>query len=406
MIQTGGYKVDYLPRYTPVDPQLVAFQPTTFLNGLMNGVRTVGLFNRAKQEAQLLPSETEAIMSGNRLAAAKNTSGLQVLPAEQAAKMAALSRDISVTPIQGQADIAKLKSLLQALPSTTERTIAENTAATGEANLATSTIPTRTKLAQIRTEGELNRAPTEEEYKGRLADLNNIKAMYEAYQVPAQNAIALRDLNTMAQTGTNLDWQRKMDQARMELERSQGEYYHNHGLYMLGLGRQPGRPIDVVHQLNEYQNVIDKINKEQIGANPKENLSWYENKVYGDNQPKVQIDPKTGEQIVTRQPQNTGIFGLGGQAQKNPRAEQLLTLRRQYEGAMDALRKQGASQLTAPSQSAAQTPTGGIPMEHIQTLIKNKDNPEAIQEFNDIYGQGMAEGVLSQPNLNGYATGQ
>ena len=77
-INTGGFDVDVMPHYTPVNPQLLAkYDPAPYLAGFQNAA-SVG---KAMQSLQEQPSQTAANIAGNTLTAKQDTglSGLDPL---------------------------------------------------------------------------------------------------------------------------------------------------------------------------------------------------------------------------------------------------------------------------------------------------------------------------------------
>lgn len=105
MINTGGFGVDVMPRYTPVDPTMVALNPANVTKGLQDAFSVATDAEKLKalkalndEVAQLREDRVNAHRLGYQQAAADSLKRIQLAPLETTAETGKLTGQIKLQP--------------------------------------------------------------------------------------------------------------------------------------------------------------------------------------------------------------------------------------------------------------------------------------------------------------------
>lgn len=148
-IQTRGFQLDVMPRYTPADPRLLAFDPSKIATGVGQGMSILEGLREMRQKAK--DREEQNALTPLRVAAktAEYQSIISRLPAEdRAAVVEALGRE-AAAPTNTARTIAENRSVLSNIGARTRADALDIAVRTGEAGTALETLPDRRDTAKI-----------------------------------------------------------------------------------------------------------------------------------------------------------------------------------------------------------------------------------------------------------------
>lgn len=108
MITTSGFKLSNLARYTPVDPNLVSFQPTKITEGALDAIRLAG--NLQKYQSDRMKQEEEKALQQQRMEAARAAYGAQT---------ASSLETMALAPVRTQDALAQFSAAAELRPGET-----------------------------------------------------------------------------------------------------------------------------------------------------------------------------------------------------------------------------------------------------------------------------------------------
>lgn len=280
-IQTGGFKVDVIPSYTPVDPRLVAFNPGSFTNGILSAFDVAKTYDQMK--AYKLMQDELAATRDKRIAAtgtgydasiARDTGTIQTEPLKTDAINAQNQALKNLVPIQGQFDVQQAKNNIALQPGAFKL-------AQGQQDIGLQNQPYDAE-AQLASR-QLEAATRDNTQQAAILNSSTglTQAQFDNSSIDTKNQIILNRLNDELVSAKS-DKERKdaLEQAHIDLAKAQAEEAKARGQFDLGFGRQTGSHTDrSVAEIIGLQKTIDEINKSAPGGVA---LSEYERNTYGD----------------------------------------------------------------------------------------------------------------------------
>lgn len=229
-ISTGGFGVNVMPTYTPVDPSLAAFNPAEITKGMLNHFQmqgTVAQLQAFKQHAQevadteaqrtqILKQQAEQDRLKLESAAALHKYDIDRRIAEaKAAKIEAEGRE-TVAPSATEDTLAKYRQMATLRPGTTELGLLGQTRDIGMAKADVELLPfaIAAKKSQAETQarqaaGELGRVETTEGVKDINASMALDTAKFAEGLLPAQQQlVAFKLADDLKNAQTDRDKQR------------------------------------------------------------------------------------------------------------------------------------------------------------------------------------------------------
>lgn len=190
-INTSGFRVSNLARYTPVDPTLVGLNPNAFMSG-MEGAMKIG----SLREKILADRALQEELAATRESRIKRQQAENVFGASSAESQ---GRRL---PVQEQYELAQLASNIKRLPAGEELFFSDTKAKKAENERLLKTVEARTaqelaaaKLAEERAKGELGILPGEFDAKSAVNRLATGRAGSELSMLGAESAAKLAKLN-------------------------------------------------------------------------------------------------------------------------------------------------------------------------------------------------------------------
>ncbi len=138
-ITTQGHRLSNLPRYTPVDPSLVAFNPSAATSGIMDALKVGATLDKIRAEraaqaelAATRPTRVGATIAQDKLLEAIATKRLPNVSdqaateaAELLARRALAGETTALSPVRTEAETARYKGIAKATPFITDAQIAK-----------------------------------------------------------------------------------------------------------------------------------------------------------------------------------------------------------------------------------------------------------------------------------------
>lgn len=246
-IQTRGFGVDVMPHYTPVDPGLVAFNPSALTNGVLeqfkvaNEAEKLKAFQMQQDELNQLRQEriatahaklqneagqaqSETVLRGpttqNALYGLETQSQLQ--PGARTLALTGQGFDIQQLPVKRQLESDILATNAAAQPDKSVATL--NTAATEAA----------------KSEGALGRVDTEQLTADQQAEIAQKNAEFEAAtQGDTQEVKLAKIRDELQHASTDLDVKRLGALLENQVKQATVNQLNARAAYELGQGRQP-----------------------------------------------------------------------------------------------------------------------------------------------------------------------
>lgn len=155
-IQTRGFTVDNMPRFTPADPTLVAFNPTSAADGMLQTFQLANSYEKLKA-SKALQAELEATRKG-RIAAedARNSITTGTAPGVIDATNATNTSIAGLQPFKTAYEVANLESLGRRLPSQEAAAIAGSNFTTAEKTAFQPNLDLLSQLQAGQTRSNLN----------------------------------------------------------------------------------------------------------------------------------------------------------------------------------------------------------------------------------------------------------
>lgn len=219
-IQTRGFQLDVMPRFTPVDPSLVALNPDRLQSGILSSLQIRDAVGRIDAYRKL-QDELEATRKA-RIDAANASAQLQAATA---------TRGLGNVAIKGDVDAAEASARLKTLPFATEADIARAKLATGEATSGIGLLPGRTRLAEMNQklgemglQGAIDRAPEENVLLRRKQMLDAIKTESEIELDPRRRDKLLREIDSSLKSAfSDSEVDQALKAAKIKLDNAMAE---------------------------------------------------------------------------------------------------------------------------------------------------------------------------------------
>jgi hypothetical protein len=270
-INTRGFGVDVMPQYSPVNPSLVAFNPTALTDGLRSGVDLKMLLE--KLAAQKAAAEENALTKDKRIGAtntinevlaARGQKDLRQMPTIEEIEGLKHANDRATVPLQGKYDLAKLgvdlenvaplgqaqreTALTQTAAAQNDRRIMPQVydakAATADATTADAGIAVRT--AKLREEG----------VKAQTA-LSTTLATLQRMNAPAANTVEIIKIyDAIANSKDDAELKRALTRAQIELMKSQS--YENL--------QSKGRILTPDQEIKQIQGALEQLEKLRVSS--------------------------------------------------------------------------------------------------------------------------------------------
>ncbi len=226
MINTGGYQVNVLPQYAPVDPGLAAFNPSEALHGMMTAYQAAGTLDQIKAFKQ--HAAEVAATEGIRTKLLQTQADQQVLAlkhaqdiedAKRAAELATLEHERAMAPEQTKAGTAQAEATVKTAPAIANTVVGANEAAQADQAFQASQRPTL-QAAQSIANSDLPSLALQQS----LANVKKAQAEVSTANLAAEKAkedwlagATGKDKAEAASTAANL--------AKARLDDAQAKYY-------------------------------------------------------------------------------------------------------------------------------------------------------------------------------------
>ncbi len=239
-INTGGYQVQVMPTYTPLDPRSVSFNPQAFSQGALSSIEIIDQLQKQKAFAQA-QADLAATREG-RLGAtnAQNLATIQLAPQQNLADIAFAQQRAAIIPGQTEATLAGQQQALALRPflQHVERQKAE----------------TADQLAAQRSDMEV-----------KQAELDAQNQAYTSETAPLEHQVKLiklnQDIESIASDKTLSDAQKVATIRNLNASAAQSEAQARKD------DRAEPKKIDPIKELDDIQMQIDRLKKEPV-VNP------------------------------------------------------------------------------------------------------------------------------------------
>lgn len=350
-INTQGFQVSVLPQLAQIDAAPIGQSVDIANRGLLQAFQAqetaakLKAFQQAQAEAAAtrqarIDAANAQNLAISQVAPVQTAASLQTIPALAGADVAKANQVMALAPVETEAKKATIPALANA-------TVADAAAQAANSGIITQTAPARLKTALIQTSAAADRAPTVEETNDINAQAANIAASWNALLPPLEAAKKIKDLKEDLASDPNSkgELDKAVLRAKIDLDKAQGEYYHNHGTYLLNRPTQKVIPPSQLAQ--QYSSAIQKLEGIQVGPTKDDTLGAYE---------------AARDAYLSR-----GAIGqfIHSKPPMNKNAELLLQQKNQLVGAQMAAIKamvgeglDAGDQLPAPATAAPASPAG------------------------------------------------
>ncbi len=361
-ITTGGFGVNVIPQYTPVDPRLVAFDPTQISNGVLSAFQVVDNYKKM-QAFNKAQAELDATRAGR---IASTNSGYEANISDNDLRLA-------TNPLTGEARNANSRATIAIAPKQTEL---QGLQLAGD--LATQPAKNELNAAAVAHQQEVQpRQQTLEiadlQQKAADMDLNlqtqHQKALAEnqallraAELADPKHALDVADVHDRLANQAN-DAALRRQKLQLEIANIQA---HNEALraqaaYNLGQGRAPGTPKTIDQMITAKQTQIKNLSSQKTPSG--KTVDVYQAETYN---PDGTL-------------KNGGWFGLGAPLAKDPIGESILANRRTVQRRLDQL-IQSPDYIGEPSIAAPGAASSGITPITVPGLAPVKSTPTTQTE--------------------------
>lgn len=225
MAQTRGFQIDIAPRYTPVNPQFAAIDPTQFLRGATESQRFVAALDKILADraieaelAALRPSKIKAGVATNENQAASATADMANIGKRAQLEGLKIDTGIKNQPKKGALEYGTLDAELGLLP---DRTTAEKT---------------RLKVETAKGQGELGLLEKRISNEGRKLDAETLSLEEaELLREDKLNLVAQQLQNDLKLAKTAVETQAALQKAKLAESEAEAAYknaqanYYNSG---------------------------------------------------------------------------------------------------------------------------------------------------------------------------------
>jgi hypothetical protein len=262
MINTEGFQVRNMPRYTAPNPSLVAFTPQPIAAGMFDTFKLAQQYENLKASKAL--QAEQAATRARRIEAenAKYLASIQLLPPETQAKLSALSADQPNIPLRGQLTGEKLRYDLGDIGAALKRQPTEN-----EAKGVLSAIALETaKNEQVLLPELLNTRSSEVGSKLIDARLKEYAADQAGMDEAAVRIGTAQD--AAANLAGDLMLRRQTAEAKLKTEEAQAQHLRTQGQNIIPAGVTYDRAVEnVAGKLNMTVPQVKALAGTRIGLN-------------------------------------------------------------------------------------------------------------------------------------------
>ncbi len=224
MITTSGFRLSNLPRYTPVDPNLVAFQPTKLTEGALDALRLAS--NLQKYQSDRQKQEEEKALQQQRMEAARAAYGAQAALGRKTMALAPREAETALADFKVADELRQPKADLErSLIGSRSKDLAFNEAIRGEVETAkkveaetaaaTAGMSAANKVMQLQQQAEQLRDAI-----ANSPEDNKLKRELQQAEKDLKTALADQYKATAAASKEKIDVEREKIKAKQEAANS------------------------------------------------------------------------------------------------------------------------------------------------------------------------------------------